>query len=107
MASNFKIIVHSNSDNVHLKLSGDFDGSSACELLDCMKKNCHNCNNVFIHTACLKRIVPFGQNVFRLNLGNLKKNYESFVFTGEKASFFKNTWPNYLEDEQDYLKEIA
>ena len=29
MALNFKIYCHQNNDNLHLKLMGDFDGSSA------------------------------------------------------------------------------
>ena len=38
MAANFRIRVHQNSDNLHLRLDGDFDGSSACELLDLLNK---------------------------------------------------------------------
>nr|CBX29619.1 unknown protein [uncultured Desulfobacterium sp.] len=34
MASNFKIEVFRNSENVHLKLFGDFDGNSAYELVN-------------------------------------------------------------------------
>jgi hypothetical protein len=34
MAANFKIFVHKNSENLHLKLIGDFGGNSACELLN-------------------------------------------------------------------------
>jgi len=38
MALNFKIICHKNSENLHLKLMGDFDGSSAYELINTLKK---------------------------------------------------------------------
>ena len=34
MSRNFKIETHYNRDEVHLRLVGDFDGSSACELLN-------------------------------------------------------------------------
>jgi hypothetical protein len=34
MASNFRIFAHRNSDSLHLKPAGDFDGTSAFELLD-------------------------------------------------------------------------
>ena len=40
MASNFKISVHRNSDSLDLKLMGDFDGTSACELLNVMMEKC-------------------------------------------------------------------
>ena len=38
MAKNHKIFVHRNSENIHMKLSGDFDGSLAYELLNLLKK---------------------------------------------------------------------
>jgi hypothetical protein len=37
MASNFRIYCHQNKDNLHLKLMGDFDGSSAYELINTLK----------------------------------------------------------------------
>jgi len=40
MAANFRILVHRNKKNFHLKLSGDFDGTSAYELINILKKNC-------------------------------------------------------------------
>ena len=36
MATGFKICVHRNSENLHLKLKGNFDGTSAHELLTVM-----------------------------------------------------------------------
>ena len=33
MAANFRILVHRNSDNLHLRPIGDFDGASAFELV--------------------------------------------------------------------------
>ncbi len=38
MASNFRIFLHETRDSLHLKLDGDFDGSSAHELLNTLKK---------------------------------------------------------------------
>jgi len=39
MPCSFKILAHRNSDNLHLKLEGDFDGRSALELINYLKKN--------------------------------------------------------------------
>ena len=61
MASNFKIVNHRNSDNMHLKLMGDFDGSSAHQLLNLLTKNGLAASKIFIHTSALKSIVPFGR----------------------------------------------
>ena len=86
MASNFRISMHRNSDNLHLKLIGDFDGTSACELLDVLKKNCNGVCRVIIHTSCLKNIYPFGREVLRRNLSELKGHRTRIMFTGESAS---------------------
>ena len=86
MADNFKISVHRNSENLHLKLMGDFDGSSAHELLNILKTNSRGALRVFIHTNCLKQIHPFGQSVFLNNLNTLNMHPTQFVFTGENKS---------------------
>jgi len=38
MANNFRISVHRSSENLHLKLMGNFDGISAHELLNVLKR---------------------------------------------------------------------
>ena len=59
MASNFKIFVHRNNDSLHLKLMGDFDGSSACELISVLKKSAKGVFRVIIHTNSLKKYLSF------------------------------------------------
>jgi len=85
MASNFRIFVHRNSDSLHLKLAGDFDGTSAFELLDMVKKNGAGLRKVFIHTSSLKTIYPFGLQVFEKSLSELKGSSFQLLFTGEHA----------------------
>jgi hypothetical protein len=86
MAPNFRISIHRNSDNLHLKLIGDFDGTSAYELLNVLKKNCNGVCRVIIHTSCLKNIYPFGREVFRRNLSELNNHRTRMMFTGENAN---------------------
>ena len=86
MARKFGISVHRNSENVHLRLMGDFDGTSAHELLSVLKRHCNRTLRVFIHTSCLRSIHPFGRNVFHSNLTILKGRSMKLIFTGEKAS---------------------
>ena len=86
MASNFKILIHRNSDNLHLKLMVDFDGTSAHQLLNLLSKNSPKASRIFIHTSCVKSIVPFGRSVFLNNLHLLKGKPAHLVFTGERAS---------------------
>ena len=48
MASNFSIKIGWNVDRVHLRLYGDFDGSSAHELLNLLRKICQSDNKILI-----------------------------------------------------------
>ena len=86
MASNFRISSHQNGDNLHLRLIGDFDGTSATQLLNVLKDSSKDVFKVIIHTNSLKSIYPFGRDTFRKNLSNI--NHRSFhvLFTGENAS---------------------
>ena len=87
MATNFRIIVHQNSDNLHLRLDGDFDGSSAFELLNALEKHCLFASKAFIHTNGLRQVDPFGLSVFRANLNGLKRGRKCrpLRFTGDHA----------------------
>ena len=86
MASNFRISTHRNSESLHLKLIGDFDGSSAWQLLRLIKKSSGGSQRVFIHTSCLERIYPFGRNTFHQILDELKGEKTFLFFTGENAN---------------------
>jgi hypothetical protein len=85
MATDFKILVHKNSENLHLKLIGDFDRTSAHEVLNALKKNCGGASRVFIHTSCLNRIHPFPRDVFHNQLNMLKKQSLLVAFTGQNS----------------------
>ncbi len=85
MASNFQISAHRNSDNLHLKIIGDFDGSSAWQLLNVLKRSANGAQKIIIHTSCLNSIHPFGVGTFHQNLCDLKGLYTRLRFTGEKA----------------------
>ena len=83
MACNFRIHVHRNGDGVHFKLIGDFDGSSAHELLNNIKTYSSIANQIFIHTNGLKDVHPFGKAVFHNNFNDVNKKDVFFIFTGE------------------------
>lgn len=95
MAANFRISIHQNSESLHIKLVGDFDGSSAHELLDALQKNCRKASKIFIHTSSLKEIHPFGREVFQSNMCQIGQQVVPLVFTGEKAVLLapeRNHW---------------
>jgi len=85
MASNFRISTHRNSRNLHLDLTGDFDGSSAWQLLHLIKKCSNSFHKVIIHTSFLNEIHPFGLHTFHQILGDLDGIKLRLLFTGEKA----------------------
>ena len=86
MARNFRISSHRNAENLHLKLMGDFDGTSAHELLKVLERNSARTTRIFMHTSSLRNIHPFGLNVFHSNLDVLSGRSLTMVFTGEYAS---------------------
>ena len=46
MANNFRIMFHKNRENLYLKLVGDFDGTSAYELIETIKRNCNGSSSI-------------------------------------------------------------
>jgi len=85
MAANFRIAIHRVSAGLELKLAGDFDGTSACELLNVLKEKCDGVDRVLVNTNRLRRIYPFGLDTFQNNLYRLKKKAIRLVFTGKKG----------------------
>ncbi len=88
MANNFKIFMHRNNDNLHLKLKGDFDGSSAFELIKVLEKQNSDVKKIFIHTCSLSSVHPFGREVFQNNCPNLNNPSNRLIFTGKYENKF-------------------
>jgi hypothetical protein len=86
MAPNFRISVYRSSLDLHLKLVGDFDGSSAHELLNVLKAHRRGATRIFIHTDSLKEIHEFGRVVFHNNLRVRHGEPVSLLFTGGNAA---------------------
>jgi hypothetical protein len=85
MASSFKILTHKQKYCLHLELAGSFDGSSAMELINVLKKNGRQYNKIIVNTDRLKSIHPFGQEVFLSSLSGLNGIKKCLSFTGEYA----------------------
>ena len=85
MASNFRILFHKTRDSLHLKLDGDFDGSSAHELINAITDQGTDFYQIFIDTDDLKTIHPFGREVFQRNLGRFNKKFSNLIFIGENG----------------------
>ena len=85
MAPNFQITYYRYEDGIHLKLYGDFDGSSAHQLLNLLKVKSHDTLKIYIHTDGLKDLHPFGLNTFLKGFKILNGCADRIVFTGKKA----------------------
>ena len=83
MASNFHIFRNRTKDTLYLKLEGDFDGSSALELINTIEEHGVDFRQILIDTNDLKTIYPFGRNVFQKNLGRFNKKRNRLIFIGE------------------------
>jgi anti-anti-sigma regulatory factor len=82
MASNFHIFSYKNRDSLYLRLSGDFDGGSAHELINTLTKHGTGSWDIFIDTNNLKTIHPFGRDVFQKNLSSIKKQLKNLIIVG-------------------------
>jgi len=65
MALNFRLFHHLNSDTLFLRLVGDFDGSSALQLVNALNEHHGKVKKIIIHTNGLTSIHPFGLRVFQ------------------------------------------
>jgi hypothetical protein len=88
MATNFQLFSHRSRDSLHLQLYGDFDGTSAYELINAVKEHENDVIQIFIDTNDLNNIYPFGVDVFQNNLNLTVKNNNSFIFIGKHKRRF-------------------
>jgi len=64
---------------------GDFDGSSAWELINSLKAHRSGIDRVFIHTNGLRDVHPFGLGILQNYFSDFVSRPVRVVFTGEKA----------------------
>lgn len=86
MATNFRIHTK-NSDNkkVLINLSGDFDGTSAWELINKLNQCSEKTSLIVINTDRIQHIEPFGLGVLKKNLGTIRKNTQ-IIETGRECT---------------------
>ena len=92
MAMNFKIIQLKSKSGIHLTLDGDFDGSSAHELINTLKSCSRDAATVVIDTSGLKSVHPFGQTVLYRNLPGLGGRCGNLVFSGDHRRQLSRLW---------------
>ncbi|MFH2043685.1 MAG: hypothetical protein ABIK92_00895 [Pseudomonadota bacterium] len=93
MATNFRITTHQSKVNIYLELIGEFDGSSATELINILKAYSKKTKNIIINTSGLYLIHPFG-------LGVLQK--ECMTNNSLHGLRFIGKHGNMMEPQEDY-----
>ena len=89
MAKNFRISSREKDNHtVRILLQGDFDGTSAHELINLLKKYGADDQKVAIDTQGLKNIHPYGVDVLVVRLKSLRRARAGIVFTGRFKSRF-------------------
>jgi ABC-type transporter Mla MlaB component len=90
MANNFKFLSDGTRDKIRLKLYGDFDGSSACELINALKNHRNGSHQISIDTNGLNTIHRFGMDVFKKNLSVLEININNIIITGKNRNYLES-----------------
>ncbi len=85
MALNFRILRHRSKDVLDLNLRGDFDGSSAKELINVLEDSQAGINRIIIDTNGLRNIHPFGKGVFQKDFPKINRSPVHVIFKGDKG----------------------
>ena len=85
MSANFKVRVKENNGDLHLNPRGDFDGSSAWELVNLLQEKYDGKGQIIIDTRNLLDICPFGCSTFQYRLRMSRIPADCIWFKGDKG----------------------
>jgi hypothetical protein len=89
MAGNFNISVTREGGHVRLRLNGDFDGNSACELVNLLSDgDLNSAEKIHVDTNFIKSIYPFGLDIFHQRLSVATAGMLPLTFTGRLSNKF-------------------
>ncbi|MBC2710246.1 MAG: hypothetical protein HGJ94_04370 [Desulfosarcina sp.] len=89
MAKNFRVCAkESSNQSISLQLFGDFDASSACELINVLDESVKKTSKVAIDTDGLKTINAFGLDVFLPRMSWLNNTRGDIEVTGRFSGVF-------------------
>lgn len=96
MASNFEICVDRDDQTLTVRLTGDFDRTSANQLIEVLKGNRSGVTMAMIETNGLEHLDPTGKNMFRQEVHSLQDFCYRLVFTGRNASQLAPGWTDWF-----------
>ncbi|BBO86068.1 hypothetical protein [Desulfosarcina ovata] len=90
MAKNFRVCTKDKGKkNLALRLYGDFDASSACELINILNTGLKKNRKVAIDTNGLRTISPFGLDLFIPRMTSLNSGQVDIEMTGRFSHAFQ------------------
>jgi len=90
MAKNFHVRARElGSQSLALQLFGDFDASSACELINVIDDSVKTSSKVAIDTDGLRTIYAFGLDVFLPRMSRLNNTRADIEVTGRFSDIFR------------------
>lgn len=94
MAANFEISISEKSDCFSLKLNGDFDVTSAYELIYALKKLPEDTAKIIVNTNGLKKIQSSGLDVLSGYINSFDGLSARIVLTGNNSNQLSlgNSW---------------
>jgi len=84
----FEILSHRANEILHLHLLGEFDESSACELVKIIKEAGSGASQILVDTTGIQSIHPFGKTVLQSSLGQISRKTIGLTFTGKHKNQF-------------------
>lgn len=85
MTRGFRIEFHHSVGNLHIRLSGAFNGMCAWELLKTLKRQPLGAGRVFVDTKGLSNVAPDGVALFRDHVSRKGLPPDWLYFKGEKG----------------------
>lgn len=90
MAKNFRVCTKENGNkSMALQLFGDFDASSACELINLLDESVKTSTKVAIDTDGLRTVNAFGLDVFMPRMSWLNNKRAEIEVTGRFSGIFR------------------
>jgi hypothetical protein len=89
MSLRFELASHRTKDILHLQLMGEFDGSSACELVNKIMEKGSGASQILVDTSKVLNVHPFGKLVLQNKLSQVSRKLIGLTFTGKHRNQFE------------------
>ena len=90
MPNNFHVdIISQDTSRIYMRLRGEFDGSSAYQLVRKLNDQQKNIKKITLDTSALKTINSFGLDLFLSNIKRLQNQGVDIVFIGKSKLAFE------------------